>query len=74
MVIIIAHLDQFPDWLDKRLMKIKSINSNLKKIAKEKEIRAISMFNNRKKKDKKTAAAEPVVYGARDDDIGNYLM
>lgn len=68
MIHNLVHLDEFPDWLNKRLSKIKAINSNLKKIAKEKQIRHASMFQNKKKKEKKIV--QDVVLGPRDDDIG----
>jgi hypothetical protein len=70
----LVHLDTFPNWLERYLMKIKRINMNLKKIAKEKEIRTLSLFSHSKRKCKKDVKEEEVTYGASDEDIGNLLI
>ena len=70
----LVHLDTFPNWLERSLMKIKRINMNLKKIAKEKEIRTLSLFSHSKRKCKKDVKGEEVTYGASDEDIGNSLI
>jgi hypothetical protein len=55
-------------------MKIKRINMNLKKIAKEKETRTLSLFSHSKRKCKKDVKEVEVTYGASDEDIGNSLI
>jgi len=53
-------------------MKIKRINMNLKKIAKEKETRTLSLFSHSKRKCRKDV--QEFTFGASDEDIGNSLI
>jgi hypothetical protein len=47
---------------------------NLKKIAKEKETRTLSLFSHSKRKCKKDVKEVEVTFGASDEDIGNSLI
>ena len=64
-------LEQFPNWLEKSIAKIRDTNTKLKKISNEKKETKVSLFhNNKEQKMKKPVKDEEVTYGARDCDIG----
>ncbi len=71
-----VRLALLPDWLERSLVKIQRTNAGLKKIAREKEVRSLSMFQKRAKSKKAKPATgwkeEPVdqVLAPRDNDIG----
>jgi hypothetical protein len=66
-------LDEFPEWLQRSMDRIKDTNTKLKRIANEKKEYRLSLFqgsNNMKLKKKKNSGADDFTYGPRDCDIG----
>ncbi len=72
---LLVVLDEFPEWLDRSIARIKETNNSLKKIAKEKKENRLSMFQGNQKKDKKKSNTDEgdVTYGPRDCDIGIFI-
>ena len=70
-------LDEFPEWLQRSIDRIKDTNTKLKRIANEKKENRLSVFqgsNNKKEKNKKNNSDEDdFTYGPRDCDIGDIV-
>jgi hypothetical protein len=70
-------LNEFPEWLQRSIDRIKDTNNKLKRIANEKKESRLSVFqggNNIKKGKKKNNSDEDdVTFGPRDCDIGIQL-
>ncbi|EFX66522.1 hypothetical protein DAPPUDRAFT_116312 [Daphnia pulex] len=65
-------LDEFPEWLQRSIDRIKDTNTKLKRIANEKKENRLSLFqgsNNKKEKKKNNSGEDDFTYGPRDCDI-----
>lgn len=64
-------LDEFPEWLERCISRIKDTNDKLKRISNEKKENRLSTFQGCHKKGKKNNHIEDdVTFGPRDCDIG----
>lgn len=65
-------LEEFPDWLERSIARIKETNNKIKRIANEKKESRLPLFQGGTKKEKKKNNTEDDEFtlGPRDCDIG----
>jgi hypothetical protein len=66
-------LDEFPEWLQRPMDRMKDTNTKLKRIANEKKENHLSVFQgNKKEKKKNNSGEDDLTYGPRDCDISKF--
>lgn len=65
-------MEEFPEWLERSIGRIRETNNKLKRIAKEKKENRLALFqqSGTKKEKKKNTNEDEVTFGPRDCDIG----